>query len=88
MQHHPTNTKHSGNSPDVLDLDALGVVPLEVVEGALEPGERVEEVLDGDGGGALRHRRLDLLAHVVEGDHVVHRVDRPVNVLLQEGVRQ
>ena len=48
----------------------------------------MEEVLDGDGGGALRHRRLNLLAHVVEGDHVVHRVDRPVNVLLQEGVRQ
>ena len=31
----------------------------------------------------LRHRRLDLLAHVVEGDHVVHGLDRAVNVLLQ-----
>ena len=40
--------------PDILDLDALGVVPLEVVEGALQPRQRVEELLDG-------HRRRTLI---------------------------
>ena len=42
-----------GTLPDILDLDALGVVPLEVVEGALQPRQRVEELLDGHGGGTL-----------------------------------